>query len=127
MARKWESVILAVTLLASVPAYAQDDSNAAASGGATSGTAAPATPADQTAPGAEQTSGAGTPAPNAPIQAEGPLPAGDEAGTQTAAHWSPGPATIAVGAAVVAGAICLAVCGGSGHGSTSSTTTTTPK
>jgi hypothetical protein len=66
--------------------------------------------------------------PNAPVQAqdEGPVPAGTEAGTPTAAAWLGEPVVIgAVGAAVAVGAVCLAACGGGSH--TSSTTTTTPK
>ncbi|HEY3779008.1 MAG TPA: hypothetical protein VGL35_13220 [Rhizomicrobium sp.] len=111
MPRRIVAATAALAIMFSTPVLAQSESGGASSGGAASGGAASAPEGALT--------------PNAPLQAppdESPVPAGTAAGVGTAAAWSPGPVTIAVGVAAVAAAVCLAVCGGS---STSSTTKTT--
>ncbi|HEX4158185.1 MAG TPA: hypothetical protein VHY79_06895 [Rhizomicrobium sp.] len=122
MSHQWIAVAAGLAMAFSTSAFAQDTTG---SGGAASATAAPAqSPAtfDQaTAPNAPTQ-------PTDPAQAgtDGPLPAGDEAGTPVAAAWTPSVAEIAAAGAVAVGAaICIATCGGSSN--TSTTTTTSPK
>ena len=115
MTRRWGPLLVAIAMLASTSALAQDEAGGTAPGGVTNGNAAPPTAEPAVAP-------------NAPVQAteQGPLPAGDQAGTFTASNWQVDPVYAAVGAAAIGGAICFAVCN-SGHSSTGSTTTTTHK
>ncbi|HEY1612437.1 MAG TPA: hypothetical protein VGF97_01945 [Rhizomicrobium sp.] len=113
MSRNWSSIVVALAMMTASSAYAQDTS-----GGATSGTAAPSAASDGTA-AAPQDPGVG--AEVAPAQ--GPVVAGGDAGMLTAAGFEIGTTTLLVGAAVVGGVICIAVCG-SGHGSSTTTTTT---
>ena len=61
----------------------------------------------------------------AQTQQQGPLSAGAAAGIQKAQGWDADATLWVVGVAVIAGGICLAVCGGGGH--TSTTTNTTAK
>jgi hypothetical protein len=120
MLRNLGSIVVALAMLASSPALAQDEagptSGGATSGGATSGGVTTGAAAPETL------------TPNAPVQSvdQGPVPAGGPAGTAAASAWTPGPVTLAIGAAVIGGAVCLAVCGGSSNHSTT-TTTRSPK
>jgi hypothetical protein len=58
-------------------------------------------------------------------QQQGPLSAGSAAGIQKAQGWDTDATMWVIGVAVIAGGICLAVCGGGNHNS--STTNTSPK
>lgn len=109
MTRSLGPLIIALAMLASTSGLAQNQDEAG--GTPSSDTSAPVTIE-----------------PNAPLQStdQGPLPAGDEAGTTTASNWQIEPSNVAVGAAVLGAAVCIAVCN-NGQSSTSTTTTTAPK
>lgn len=117
MSRKWIAATAGLAMVFSTCAFAQDEAGSSGANSATASAAqVPATYDEATSP-------------NAPTQQtdEGPVSAGDTAGTPAAIAWTPTVPELAVAGAVAVGAaICIASCGGSGS-NTTTTTTTSPK
>lgn len=129
MSRRWLAIATGLAMVLSTTAFAQDQAGSASPANSDE-TLTPNAPLPQSSPAPSPANPNETLTPNAPAPAtpdQGPVPAGGAAGTETASAWMPSTGVIvAVGAAAVGAAVCLAVCGGSGS-HTSSTTTTTPK
>ena len=99
MSRKWIAVTASLAIVFSTCAFAQDEAGSTAGGASAAAPAQTPDAAGAVTDGAAQTPDAT--APNAPLHSadEGPVPAGNEAGTVAASGWMPSTGVIAVAGA----------------------------